>query len=180
MIYLYQAAIPTLGVMLYEIFWRKQKRNPLVYIGIFCSICLFSYLLDSYLDAQEPSIHECVLTYDCTLTQEQRDYYFWKIHTHYMESATLSRNSERWLCLLKDKLSENEYHLSNATIVAISTAAFTKDLTTTAVAAAIALLQGLLHDFKHVWEEIKNCLRRVEYHVEMAEFYQNILDRDGE
>ena len=173
MIYLYQAAFPTLGVMFYQIFIKKSDKNPFLYVVLFLFLSLSNYFIDCTLHAKEINI------YQCSLTQKQRDYYFWKIHHHYAEAGILTRTSQGWLETLKCKLDDNEYYLSNAAIIAVSTGILTKSLHASAVAACITLLEKYISQFKETWDELRMCLTRVEYHVELAEFYQDVLATDG-
>jgi hypothetical protein len=168
--YLFSGAFITLGVMLFEIFYNKRKENPLLYIFIFILSSFTNYLFDNGLNANETK---------SSMTQEERDVYFMKIHNHYMSAAILSRKAEECLYRYKDKLAENEYHLSNAAITGISIGLLTKKIRSSAFSSAIILLEGLLKDFKRTWDAVNYELHFIAFHLEMAEFYQDLLAAEG-
>jgi hypothetical protein len=49
MLYLFHAAIPTLFAMYYEIFMQKAKKNPLVYVCLFCFLLLVNIFFGTYI-----------------------------------------------------------------------------------------------------------------------------------
>ncbi len=91
----------------------------------------------------------------------------------------MAKTASGWLKTLNEKLNENEYYLSEATIAAISVAITTKNLTVAAVVAGTLILEGLLRDFYETWKEIHACMLRLGYHVEIANFYRDLLYNDG-
>lgn len=173
MIYLFSAAVPLLGIMLYEIFIAKKKNSAWIYIILFAILSFGSYLLDHCLHASEIDI------YECSLTEEDKEKYWKLIQYHWAMSYNNSLSSRDWLKTLQDKLDEDNYGINNTALVAISTAAVAKDLKVTAIASTISMINENLKIFAKVCAEIRIQLLSAKYHVEMAEFYQDVLNNEG-
>ena len=174
MICLFEAAAPTLAVMMYEIFIRKNRNNPLLYLGIFLclSIC-FCLLNHIYPNSLSASQHEEI---ECKLTQQQRDHYWKLIHEHYYSAWSCSYDAESCCTNIKNAALRAA---AKASTSAITVGIVSRNITATAIATATAALQELLEQLGWVWEDISSNLHCAQYNVEMAEFYQDILFNDG-
>lgn len=173
MIFLFNAAFPTLGVMCYEIFYKKSKRNPLFYVGLFFLLCVFHYAFDSVSDNH---VHANERKIECSLTRQQREYYWKLIHDHYYQSWKCAYEAESLCTFIPDKISKAAAKSATA---AIATGVTMRNMQSAAIAAIITGLQEILEQFGWIWNDMNSNLVCAKYHVEMAEFYQDVLAGDG-
>ena len=167
MIYLFQAAFPTLGMMIYEIFYKKERKNPLIYICIFFALAAANYGFDMCLHAQENTVHAY------KLTPQQRQYYKHLIKQHYDSAYDCSSEANSWCDIIPHAVYRAA---AKAATAGLSVAIISRNITSAAITAVITALQELLERFGETWDCISSNLHCAKYNIEMIEFYQNVLN----
>lgn len=172
MIYLYQAAFPTLIVLLYQIFYCKKKKNPRVYFCLFLFMCGSFYLIDTIFDNK---LH-AVESYECyVLTQAQKSEYEYAVNWHFDEAGKYVLDADSVLSSIKNRATQLA---SKAITTGIANGIVSRNITVTACCVAVVSLEELIGNLNETWKLVSYALNDAQYHVEMAVFYKAVLDNN--
>lgn len=176
---LIEAGLISIGLVLFDIFVSKNRKNPLVYIAAFIfmfgATCVLDMIFPSKLQASEFSEYfEFPEAY--VLTPQQRREYTYYMNWHYNEAGKSVGEASLNMESIRNYAAKTA---SKAIVYGLATGIVSRNIVATACAVAIAALEKIIGDLGDLWESINTNLNNSQYHVEMALFYRAVLDNDG-
>lgn len=173
--YLISPALITISVYFCDKYIEKRLRNLWFYPFCFFLFMFMMWACSGNAGEYKPMLEQ-LETMAYRLTPEQRIECYQLIQEHFYQASICSEEAEKACGGIPVKAYEIA---ARASTRAITAGILTRNITITAISAAEAMLEAFLSQFSDAWDAISSNLHCAEYNVQMAKFYQEVLNQDG-